>query len=471
MILLIPIAMRFEAREYQKTAIAWVQDHPRCLLFLDMGLGKTVSTLTAFMELQAYGEAERMLVVAPKKVAESTWSDECGKWEHLRGLRVSVVLGDRKRREAALREEADVYVTSRDNFVWLCEHYRNRLPFDMVVLDELSSFKTPGSLRFKAARRVLPDVARVVGLTGTPAPNGLKDLWAQVYCIDGGARLGRFVTHFRQRWFDVRTVNNIPVKITPKRGAQEEIEAAIRDITLSMQAKDWLELPEMIINERKVRLDEKAMRRYRDFERQEILHFADESAHTGQGADRKERSVIANGAASLMNKLSQFANGAVYDDEKSWHAEHDAKLEALKECVEAADTPVLVYYQYQSDRERILKALGSGTRVYADERDLHDWNAGKIPVLLAHPMSTAFGLNMQQGGRHIVWYSTGWNLELWLQGNARLHRQGQERPVVVTALVAAGTVDERMMRSLREKKSVQSALLDNISFLCRSNGL
>ncbi len=470
MILLIPIAMRFEAREYQKTAIAWVQDHPRCLLFLDMGLGKTVSTLTAFMELQAYGEAERMLVVAPKKVAESTWSDECGKWEHLRGLRVSVVLGDRKRREAALREEADVYVTSRDNFVWLCEHYRNRLPFDMVVLDELSSFKTPGSLRFKAARRVLPDVARVVGLTGTPAPNGLKDLWAQVYCIDGGARLGRFVTHFRQRWFDVRTVNNIPVKITPKRGAQEEIEAAIRDITLSMQAKDWLELPEMIINERKVRLDEKAMRRYRDFERQEILHFADESAHTGQGADRKERSVIANGAASLMNKLSQFANGAVYDDEKSWHAEHDAKLEALKECVEAADTPVLVYYQYQSDRERILKALGSGTRVYADERDLHDWNAGKIPVLLAHPMSTAFGLNMQQGGRHIVWYSTGWNLELWLQGNARLHRQGQERPVVVTALVAAGTVGERMMRSLREKKSVQSALLDNISYLIKKKG-
>lgn len=467
MILLIPIAMRFEAREYQKTAIAWVQNHPRCLLFLDMGLGKTVSTLTAFMELQAYGEAERMLVVAPKKVAESTWSDECGKWEHLRGLRVSVVLGDRKRREAALREEADVYVTSRDNFVWLCEHYRNRLPFDMVVLDELSSFKTPGSLRFKAARRVLPDVARVVGLTGTPAPNGLKDLWAQVYCIDGGARLGRFVTHFRQRWFDVRTVNNIPVKITPKRGAQEEIEAAIRDITLSMQAKDWLELPEMIINERKVRLDEKAMRRYRDFERQEILHFADESAHTGQGADRKERSVIANGAASLMNKLSQFANGAVYDDEKSWHAEHDAKLEALKECVEAADTPVLVYYQYQSDRERILKALGSGTRVYADERDLHDWNAGKIPVLLAHPMSTAFGLNMQQGGRHIVWYSTGWNLELWLQGNARLHRQGQERPVVVTAVVAAGTVGERMMRSLREKKSVQSALLDNISYLMK----
>lgn len=470
MILLIPIAMRFEAREYQKTAIAWVQDHPRCLLFLDMGLGKTVSTLTAFMELQAYGEAERMLVVAPKKVAESTWSDECGKWEHLRGLRVSVVLGDRKRREAALREEADVYVTSRDNFVWLCEHYRNRLPFDMVVLDELSSFKTPGSLRFKAARRVLPDVARVVGLTGTPAPNGLKDLWAQVYCIDGGARLGRFVTHFRQRWFDVRTVNNIPVKITPKRGAQEEIEAAIRDITLSMQAKDWLELPEMIINERKVRLDEKAMRRYRDFERQEILHFADESAHTGQGADRKERSVIANGAASLMNKLSQFANGAVYDDEKSWHAEHDAKLEALKECVEAADTPVLVYYQYQSDRERILKALGSGTRVYADERDLHDWNAGKIPVLLAHPMSTAFGLNMQQGGRHIVWYSTGWNLELWLQGNARLHRQGQERPVVVTAVVAAGTVGERMMRSLREKKSVQSALLDNISYLIKKKG-
>lgn len=470
MILLIPIAMRFEAREYQKTAIAWVQNHPRCLLFLDMGLGKTVSTLTAFMELQAYGEAERMLVVAPKKVAESTWSDECGKWEHLRGLRVSVVLGDRKRREAALREEADVYVTSRDNFVWLCEHYRNRLPFDMVVLDELSSFKTPGSLRFKAARRVLPDVARVVGLTGTPAPNGLKDLWAQVYCIDGGARLGRFVTHFRQRWFDVRTVNNIPVKITPKRGAQEEIEAAIRDITLSMQAKDWLELPEMIINERKVRLDEKAMRRYRDFERQEILHFADESAHTGQGADRKERSVIANGAASLMNKLSQFANGAVYDDEKSWHAEHDAKLEALKECVEAADTPVLVYYQYQSDRERILKALGSGTRVYADERDLHDWNAGKIPVLLAHPMSTAFGLNMQQGGRHIVWYSTGWNLELWLQGNARLHRQGQERPVVVTALVAAGTVGERMMRSLREKKSVQSALLDNISYLIKKKG-
>lgn len=480
MILLIPIAMRFEAREYQKTAIAWVQDHPRCLLFLDMGLGKTVSTLTAFMELQAYGEAERMLVVAPKKVAESTWSDECAKWEHLRGLRVSVVLGERKRREAALREDADVYVTSRDNFVWLCEHYRNRLPFDMVVLDELSSFKTPGSLRFKAARRALPDVARIVGLTGTPAPNGLKDLWAQVYCIDGGARLGRFVTHFRQRWFDVRTVNNIPVKITPKRGAQEEIEAAIGDITLSMQAKDWLELPEMIINERLVRLDEKAMRRYRDFERQEILLFADESAHTGQmGADRPGLparslengtaggSVIANGAASLMNKLSQFANGAVYDDEKSWHAEHDAKIEALKECVEAADTPVLVYYQYQSDRERISKALGKETRVYADERDLHDWNAGKIPVLLAHPMSTAFGLNMQQGGRHIVWYSTGWNLELWLQGNARLHRQGQERPVVVTALVAAGTVDERMMRSLREKKSVQSALLDNISYLMK----
>lgn len=454
--------MKFRPYEYQQTAMKWIIEHPRCGLFLDMGLGKTVSTLTAVQQLIDDCEISKVLVVAPKKVAETTWSTEAEKWDHLKGLTVSKVMGTEKQRNLALQEKADVYVIGRDSFVWLVGKYGGNLPFDVLVIDELTSFKSSKSNRFKAMRMATPTVERVIGLTGTPAPNGLIDLWAQMYCIDQGARLGKSVTKYRETYFETHKWNNIVVRCEVKKGCEDIIRNRIADICLSMQAKDYLQLPDMVVHTTKVALSDAMMRKYSQFEKEKVLQFTEEHAD-------EPSNVLANSAAGLMNKLSQFANGAIYDDERNVHEIHDEKLDKLAEIVEAANgNSVLVFYQYKHDVTRIKNKLKDYKVVaYEGEQDLKDWNAGKIDVLLAHPASTAFGLNMQDGGHYIVWFGTGWNLELYQQANARLHRQGQKYPVIVYKLICANTVDERADTALEGKKGVQQSLLDSLNYLIK----
>ena len=454
--------MIFRPYEYQQAAIRWILKNPRCGLLLDMGLGKSVITLTAVQQLMDYCEVSRTLVVAPKKVAETTWTAEAEKWEHLKGLRVVKVMGTKKQRKLALASKADVYVIGRDSFVWLVGLYGGNLPFDVLVIDELTSFKSSKSNRFKAMRMATPTVSRVIGLTGTPAPNGLIDLWAQMYCIDMGERLGKSVTKYRETYFETHKWNNIIVRCDVKKGCEEVIRAKIADICLSMQAKDYLQLPDMITHTEKVELSSKTMAAYTKFEKEKVLEFQEE--HTGEASN-----ILANSAAGLMNKLSQFANGAIYDEDRNVHEVHDEKLDRLAEIIEAANgSSVLVFYQFKHDIDRIAKKLkGYRVKVYQGEAELKEWNAGKIDVLLAHPASTAFGLNMQEGGHYIVWYGTGWNLELYQQANARLHRQGQQHPVTVYQLICTGTVDERAAAALESKKGVQQGLLDSLNYLMR----
>lgn len=456
--------MKFRPYEYQQTAIKWIIDNPRCGLFLDMGLGKTVSTLTAIQQLMDDCEISRTLVVAPKKVAETTWTTEAQKWDHLKSLKVSKVMGTEKQRKLALAEKADVYVIGRDSFVWLVGIFGGMLPFDVLVIDELTSFKSSKSNRFKAMRMATPTAKRVIGLTGTPAPNGLIDLWAQMYCIDMGERLGRSVTKYRETYFETHKWNNIIVRCNVKKGYDEVIRKKIADICLSMQAKDYLQLPDLINHTIKVQLSTATMQAYTKFEREKVLQFQDE--HQGETAN-----VLAQSAAGLMNKLSQFANGAIYDEDRNVHNVHDEKLDRLAEIIEAANgSSVLVFYQYKHDAARIAeKFKGYRVKVYTDEKQLIEWNAGQVDILLAHPASTAFGLNMQDGGHYIVWFGTGWNLELYQQANARLHRQGQQYPVQVYNLVCSGTVDERAVTALENKKGVQQGLLDSLNYLIRKH--
>lgn len=457
--------MKFRPYEYQQTAIKWIIDNPRCGLFLDMGLGKTVSTLTAIQQLMDDCEVSRTLVVAPKKVAETTWTTEAQKWDHLKSLKVAKVMGTEKQRKLALAEKADVYVIGRDSFVWLVGIFGGMLPFDVLVIDELTSFKSSKSNRFKAMRMATPTAKRVIGLTGTPAPNGLIDLWAQMYCIDMGERLGKSVTKYRETYFETHKWNNIIVRCNVKKGYDEVIRKKIADICLSMQAKDYLQLPDLINHTIKVQLSSTTMQAYTKFEREKVLQFQDE--HQGETAN-----VLAQSAAGLMNKLSQFANGAIYDDERNVHHVHDEKLDRLAEIIEAANgSSVLVFYQYKHDAARIAEKFNKAYRVkvYTDEKQLIEWNAGQVDILLAHPASTAFGLNMQDGGHYIVWFGTGWNLELYQQANARLHRQGQQYPVQVYNLVCSGTVDERAVTALENKKGVQQGLLDSLNYLIRKH--
>jgi len=456
--------MKFRPYEYQQTAIKWIINNPRCGLFLDMGLGKTVSTLTAIQQLMDDCEISRTLVVAPKKVAETTWTTEAQKWDHLKNLKVAKVMGTEKQRKLALAEKADVYVIGRDSFVWLVGIFGGMLPFDVLVIDELTSFKSSKSNRFKAMRMATPTAKRVIGLTGTPAPNGLIDLWAQMYCIDMGERLGKSVTKYRETYFETHKWNNIIVRCNVKKGYDEVIRKKIADICLSMQAKDYLQLPDLINHTIKVQLSTATMQAYTKFEREKVLQFQDE--HQGETAN-----VLAQSAAGLMNKLSQFANGAIYDEDRNVHNVHDEKLDRLAEIIEAANgNSVLVFYQYKHDAARIAeKFKGYRVKVYTDEKQLIEWNAGQVDILLAHPASTAFGLNMQDGGHYIVWFGTGWNLELYQQANARLHRQGQQYPVQVYNLVCSGTVDERAVTALENKKGVQQGLLDSLNYLIRKH--
>ncbi len=449
--------MEYRPYEYQKAAHRWVMERSRCCLFLDMGLGKSVITLTAIQDLIDACEINGALVVAPKKVAETTWTQEARKWEHLSGLRVVKVTGTAKQRLAAIHTEADVHVIGRDSYVWLVDTLKGRMPWDMLVIDELTSFKSPKSHRFKAMRMTTPQFDRVIGLTGTPAPNGLIDLWAQMYCVDMGERLGKSVGRYRETYFDLYRHNNIIVRCNIKPGCERIIRDKLADICLTMQASDYLTLPKMMEHTVHVNLPDAVGRRYKEFEEEHVLEFKKE--HEG-------KPIVAASILALMNKLGQFANGAVYDEDLNVREVHKEKLAALSELVEAADGSVLVFHQYRSDAMRIREYL-KGLRVesYEGARQLDDWNAGRIDVLLAHPASTAFGLNMQQGGHTIVWFGTGWNLELYQQANARLHRQGQQKPVMVYRLIVPDTVDALAAAALERKGGVQDALLSGLSGL------
>ena len=398
-----------------------------------------------------------MLVIAPKKVAEGTWTKEKDKWDHTKILRVSQVLGSQAKRIRALNTPADLYIINRENVVWLVNYYRNSWPFDMVVVDESSSFKSHSAKRFKALAAVSPRIARMVELTGTPSPNGLDDLWAQIYLLDGGDRLGKKYTHFRERYFqpDKRGADGMVYSYAAKPGTEESILKRISDICISMKAEDYLQLPDITFHEIPVVLDEKSRKAYSDLERQMVLELPED-----------EENISVTSAAALSNKLLQLANGAVYDDDHAVHEVHTCKIEAFLELIESLQgKPVLVFYNFQHDRERILKALsGSGLRVreLKTTQDEDDWNARKIDILLTHPASSAYGLNLQQGGNHVVWFGLTWNYELYTQANKRLHRQGQTEKVIIHHLVCSGTRDEDVMTALQKKDDVQNWVMESL---------
>lgn len=439
---------------YQHAGAEHIIDNPFCALFLDMGLGKTVTTLTAFKKLMFEElEVSRALVIAPKRVAENVWPYECDKWDHLQDFRISKIVGNEAARKRALKQKADIYVIGRDNVVWLTNYFGGlQLPFDALIIDESSSFKSPKSLRFKALRRVQPTFDRVVLLTGTPAPNGLIDLWSQMYLLDRGQRLGKTFGAFKQAFFKPNQRNgHIVYNYKPVDGGEAEIHQRIGDIAMSMKAEDFLDMPEMIMNTVEVRLDDKARKGYEDFEREQVLELF------GEG----QEITAANGAA-LSNKLLQYANGAIYDENKNSHEVHDAKLDALEEIIENANgTPVLIAYAYKHDAARLSKRLKKYKPVkFNTKQNEIDWNAGKIPVMYMHPASGGHGINLQGGGNIIVWFGLNWSLELYQQFNARLYRQGQQSAsVIIHHLLTVGTIDRDVMSSLSRKEAKQEGLL------------
>ncbi len=424
-------------------------------LFLEMGLGKSVITLTAIADLKYNRFAvSRVLVIAPKKVAEATWSKEAAKWDHLRLLRIVTVLGSEAKRIRALNTPGDIWIINRENVQWLVDYYRNAWPFDMVIIDESSSFKNHQAKRFKSLKWVRPHISRIVELTGTPAPNGLIDLWAQIYLLDGGQRLGKTITGFRERYFDPDQRNATTIfSYAPKVGAGDVIQQLIGDICVSMRAEDYLQLPDCIIDDIPVALDPKAKKQYDELEREMLLEV-------------DETTIDAAGAAALSNKLLQLCNGAVYDGDHYAIEIHQCKIEAFLELVEQLNgQPALVFYNFQHDLTRIEIALAkTGLRVrrLATPQDETDWNNRRVDILLAHPASAAYGLNLQDGGNHVVWFGLNWSLELYQQANKRLHRQGQKQKVIIHHLVVEGGRDEDVVAALEDKGATQDRLIDSL---------
>lgn len=439
--------MKFVPHPYQEYAITRILDTPHIGLFLDMGLGKTVSALTAVDKLiNDRFEVQRVLVIAPLRVAKLTWAAEVDKWDHL-NLKVTKVLGGESKRLQALAENADIYVINRENAPWLVDLFKGkRWPFDMVIIDESSSFKNPRSLRFRALRKVLPQIKRMVLLTGTPSPRSLMDLWPQLYLLDRGERLGRTLTAYRSEYFRPGKSNGFTVfEWLPNKDAQEKIHKAIGDICVSMSAADWLDIPEKMDNIIEIELPTKARKIYDTLKRDYAITI-------------QQDDITAVNAAVLTGKLLQVANGALYHDDKTYTEIHKAKIDALKELAESATTPAIVFYWLKSDLER-LKREFPNARTLDDEKDLTDWNNGKIDMLLLHPSSAGHGLNLQAGGHTIVWFGLTWSLELYQQANARLHRQGQRSSVIVHHILARDTMDERVLKALQQKRMGQDSLL------------
>lgn len=455
--------MEFKPHDYQRYAIGRILRDPAVGLFLDMGLGKTVITLTAVRELHRNRwQIARCLIVAPKKVAQATWTQEALRWDHLQDLKINRILGSARQRLRALYAPGEIWVINRENLPWLVDHCRQSWPFDMVVLDESSSFKNPQSKRFRALRLVRPRIARLVELTGTPAPNGLEDLWAQIYLLDGGQRLGRTLSAFRETFFTQdRGYPGQPYRTySPQQGAQGRIQAAISDLCVSMKAEDYLTLPPLVEDVVPVVLDAAARRAYRRLEREMLLEV--------DGA-----TITAASAAVLNGKLLQLASGAVYDGSGQAVPVHGCKVEAFLEVVERlGGAHALVFYWFQHERDRLLAALeGSGlrVRVYQGPQEEQDWNRGEIDLLLAHPASCAYGLNLQRGGHHQIWFGyPNWALELYQQAQARLYRQGQDKPVISHLLVVQDSVDQDMIAALASKGDGQQALMEALKARIRS---
>ena len=445
--------MKFTPHEYQRKAKDWIIEHPKSGLFLPMGMGKTSITLTALSDLMYDRfEVRKVLIIAPIRVAQATWPDEIGKWDHTRHMTFSRILGSRSQRTRAIRQEADIYLINRENVSWLVDFWKSNWPYDMVVVDELSSFKNPQAKRFKALKTVMPLVDRFVGLTGTPAPKGLPDLWPQLYLMDQGKRLGRTLGAFRSTYLIPGRKNGFVVyDWVLQEGAKRRIYDAVEDICMSLKAEDWLNLPDCQYITQEVILSAQTMHQYKRFKREKILEICEDGV------------ITASNAGVVTNKLLQFTAGAVYDEKHEVQQLHDTKLDALEDLVEAANgNPVMVFYYFKHDEDRIrARFTGLNIRSIENQQDVQDWNAGKIDMLLVHPASVGHGLNLQEGGNTIIWYTLpNWNLELYLQANARLHRQGQKHTVMIYHLIAKGTVDEDMMRSLMEKDISQKALIE-----------
>lgn len=442
--------MEYRPHDYQKYATKYILEHPVSAVFLDCGLGKSVITLSAIFDLCLDSfEVRKVLVIAPLRVAMQTWPGEIRKWDHLKGLTYSVAVGSEKERLQAFRKKADVYITNRESVDWLVERSGVPFDFDMVVVDELSSFKSHQAKRFKSLLKVRPGVKRIVGLTGTPSSNGLADLWAEFRLLDMGERLGRYITRFRQRWFVPDKRNGAMVfSYRPVEGAEDDIYGRISDITISMRSSDYLELPECVMNEVVVDMDEKEKKVYETFRKEMVAEIGD-------------KEIDAVNAASLSGKLLQMANGAVYDRDGGCIAIHDRKLDALEDLIEGMNgRPVLVAYWFRHDAERIRERFR--VREIRTGKDIDDWNRGDIPVAIIHPASAGHGLNLQEGGSTLVWFGLTWSLELYLQTNARLRRQGQRDTVIIHHIICRGTVDERVMEALRRKEGMQDALMEAV---------
>lgn len=442
---------------YQRAAVEHIIKNPYSALLLDMGLGKTVSTLTAINRLINYSfEVTKVLVIAPLRVAEHTWAEECDKWEHLKGLKISKVLGSEKKRSEALSTQADIYVINRENVAWLvATHgylFHNHF-FDMVVIDELSSFKSSKSTRWKALKAVRPFLGRVVGLTGTPAPNGYIDLWAQMYLIDKGDRLGKFITRYRETYFSSVGRGNVVFRYDLRPEAQNKINSLISDICISMKAEDYLQLPKRLDYFNKIDLG-KFKKDYNKFECDCVLELFTEEDET----------ITAASAAALSNKLLQFSGGAVYDEDHNTHVIHTKKLEALEDVVEAANgQPILLFYAFKHEESRITEHFKNLRVVKLDTPEtIKAWHSGEIDIAIAHPASVGHGLNLQHGGNIIVWYGLTWSLELYQQANARLHRQGQSKPVKIYHLISEGTIDEEIVKALSNKDKTQNGLMQAV---------
>lgn len=442
--------MKFIPHDYQQYAIDFIKNNEIAAILLDMGLGKTSITLTAVNDLIFDSfEVSKVLVIAPLRVARDTWPAEIKKWDHLKHLRYSVAVGSESERLAALRKEADIYIINRENVDWLVNKSRVSFDFDMVVIDELSSFKSHQSKRFKSLLKVRPFIKRIVGLTGTPSSNGLMDLWAQFRILDMGKRLGRYITHYRSAYFlpDKRSADRI-FTYKPADGAEQMIYDRISDITISMKSADYLKLPECIINEVPVFMDTKEKAIYETFKEDMVAKIKDEE-------------IDAANAAVLSGKLLQMANGCIYDEDKKAIKIHDRKLDALEDLIESANgKPLLVAYWFQHDLARIKERFP--VREIKTSKDIEDWNKGKIPLAVIHPASAGHGLNLQTGGSTLVWFGLTWSLELYQQCNARLHRQGQTDTVVIHHIIAKGTIDEDVMAALQRKEKIQNALINAV---------
>ena len=441
--------MQFKPYAYQEKSINWILNHKRCGLLLDMGLGKTICTLVAIEDL-IYNrmDIQKVLIVAPIRVAQSTWSGEIEKWQNISHLRYSIAVGSPKQRIEALNRDADIYIINRENVVWLIENHK--WDFDMCVIDELSSFKNNSAKRFKALRKYIGRCRRIVGLTGTPAPNGLMDLWPQIYLLDQGERLGKTISQCRQRYFKPGRSNGYVVyEYVPLPDADKEIYDRIEDICISMKKEDYLDMPDKIFNNVEVELDTRAFEYYRRLEKDAIIELSENDA------------VLAANAASTCSKLQQIANGAVYTEEHAVVKVHDSKLDALEDLIESANgQPVIVFYQFKHDQARIQERFE--TRELKNDQDVKDWNDGNIPILLAHPASIGHGLNLQHGGHIIIWFGLTWSLELYMQANDRLYRQGQDKAVLIYHIIAKGTVDQRIVKALENKERGQEALMDYV---------